>query len=350
METENGYVYRRMSQLHRSTDLSLCTFGNNEKLLGSLMQNQCFHDFDAFAESIEGVESKMLLRNANHRAWSLSVADLQGMPVQVGRLGSGNIARGELRAEGCLLYIPLTYGCEYFANGVPLNFESLAILTPGSEFCVSTRVKHDWCAITLPSDFFNPGGDLAEPLPGVERATVQVLEPKMRLVQQLREMVAQIMQAAHECPGFEQTPTAMFARAELLDVAGQIFSQPAANVPNQKGRNRVPRDEVIARAERLLEQSDGKRVLIGELAAAVDVSERTLRTIFNDYFGVGPVRYLQLRQLHRVRRELRKANPQGKSVSDVLIACGEWEFSRFAARYRLQFGELPSETLRGSNG
>jgi AraC family ethanolamine operon transcriptional activator len=55
---------------------------------------------------------------------------------------------------------------------------------------------------------------------------------------------------------------------------------------------------------------------------------------------------LQLRQLHQVRRALQAANPDEITVSNVLIRQGEWEFSRFAARYRRMFDELPSETLR----
>jgi hypothetical protein len=32
------------------------------------------------------------------------------------------------------------------------------------------------------------------------------------------------------------------------------------------------------------------------------------------------------------------------SVADVLLQHGEWEFGRFAARYRRLLGELPSDT------
>ena len=34
------------------------------------------------------------------------------------------------------------------------------------------------------------------------------------------------------------------------------------------------------------------------------------------------------------------------TVTDVLSLHGIWDFGRFAARYRRQFGELPSETVR----
>jgi AraC family ethanolamine operon transcriptional activator len=95
-----------------------------------------------------------------------------------------------------------------------------------------------------------------------------------------------------------------------------------------------------------LEQRVGDPVHVGELAAAADVSERTLRTAFHEYFGVGPVRYLLLRQLHQVHRALSGADPEEATVSKILVEHGEWEFSRFASRYRQLFGESPSETLR----
>ena len=92
--------------------------------------------------------------------------------------------------------------------------------------------------------------------------------------------------------------------------------------------------------------SRGEHVLVEELAVAARVSQRTLWTAFNDYFGVGPVRYLQLRKLNQVHRALKAADPEADLVSDILMAHGEWQFSRFASRYRRLFGELPSETLR----
>jgi AraC-like DNA-binding protein len=82
------------------------------------------------------------------------------------------------------------------------------------------------------------------------------------------------------------------------------------------------------------------------LAAAASVSERTLRTAFKEYFGVGPVHYLQLRHLHRVHRAIKAADPEEVSVSQILVGQGEWAFGRFASRYRRLFGELPSDTLR----
>ena len=98
----------------------------------------------------------------------------------------------------------------------------------------------------------------------------------------------------------------------------------------------------------LLENRIAEPVGVGELATAAGVSERTLRRVFKEHFGVGPIRYLQLKRFHRINRALRAADPDTVSVTELLARHGEWEFGRFASRYRQLFGERPSETLRAA--
>jgi AraC family ethanolamine operon transcriptional activator len=310
------------------------------------MRSQVFRDFDAFAESVRDVDSRMTLRNPKRRIWSTSSVDLDGIDVQLGRLGSGNIAQGQLRADGYMLYLPLTDGVEYLANGSLLEKSAFAILEPGCEFCISTKVEHDWCVAFVPTHMFARGVDLVESPSNSEKTTCRVTRANHHIADQFRAIVLQIMTTAAECFRFESSPAASCAAAELLEVASVVVGRQQAVEPNREGRPKAPRQEIIRRSMELLEQRVGEPVRVGEFAAAADVSERTLRTAFNEYFGVGPVRYLQLRQLHQVYRVLRAADPKDLTVSEVLVEHGEWAFSRFALRYRQLFGELPSETLR----
>jgi methylphosphotriester-DNA--protein-cysteine methyltransferase len=82
------------------------------------------------------------------------------------------------------------------------------------------------------------------------------------------------------------------------------------------------------------------------LAGLVGVTDRTLLRTFHETYGLPPKQYLMLRELHRIRRILRTGATDDATVADVLALHGIWEFGRFAARYRRQFGELPSDTLR----
>jgi AraC family ethanolamine operon transcriptional activator len=310
------------------------------------MRTSHFREFDAFANSVRDVDCKMMLQNPRRHVWSLSAVDLDGIDVQIGRLGSGNIVEGQSWANGYLLYLPLTDACEYSANGEVLPRNSFMILEPGCEFCITTKSEHDWCSIFVPTARFGRGGELAPPSPDTKKMKCRVTCPNRQAANSFRTAVDQTMTAAANCSQFEAAPAAALAAAELLEVASLVVGQQREGVPEGEGRPRLPRQEIIRRSKKLLEERDGEPILVGELAAAADVSERTLQTVFSEYYGVGPVRYLQLRQLHRIRHALRAADPEAVSVTDVLVQHGEWQFGRFASRYRRLFGELPSETLR----
>ena len=310
------------------------------------MQTRSYRDFDAFVGAVRDVDSVMLLQNPKRRSWSISHVDLPGIHVQLGRLGSGNIVEGQSWSDGYLLYMPLTDACAYSANGTVLDKDSFMILEPVCEFCVSTKDEHDWCSIFVPTLKLALGGNLVVPSSGFEKMTCRVTRANHQIANQFRALVHQIMTAATTCAQFESAPAATCAAAKLLKVGSLVLGERQGGEFNQEGRPMLPRQDIIRRSKELLEERFGSVVLVGELAAAAGVSERTLRTAFNEYFGVGPVRYLQLRQLHQVHRALRTADPEAVSVSDILVGYGVWEFSRFASRYRQLFGELPSETLR----
>jgi transcriptional regulator GlxA family with amidase domain len=112
------------------------------------------------------------------------------------------------------------------------------------------------------------------------------------------------------------------------------------------GRPKADRGEIIRRTMAYLDATSMGRPSIAALAAHADVTERTLCRAFHDTFDISPLDYINLRLLHRVRRSLLAAAPDQTTVSAVLMEHGVWEHGRFAGRYRRQFGEALSETLR----
>ena len=160
------------------------------------MRSQIFRDFDAFAESVRDVDSRMMLRNPKRRILSTSSVDLYGIDVQFGRLGSGNIAQGQLRADGYMLYLPLTDGVEYTANGSVLEEKAFAILEPGCEFCISTKIEHDWFVAFVSTHMFARGGDPVASPSSFERKRCGVTRPNRQAANQFRAIVNQIMTTA----------------------------------------------------------------------------------------------------------------------------------------------------------
>jgi len=78
----------------------------------------------------------------------------------------------------------------------------------------------------------------------------------------------------------------------------------------------------------------------------IGVTDRTLRSCCTEFLGIGPIRYMRLRRLRQVRNALREADPATASVATLARRYGFTELGRFAAAYRMAFGEMPSTTLR----
>ena len=85
-----------------------------------------------------------------------------------------------------------------------------------------------------------------------------------------------------------------------------------------------------------------------DFGRVLGVSERTLRTLCQEHFGIPPQRFLTLRRLHLARQMLIPSNQDPGSVTKVATSLGFWELGRFATTYKSLFGELPSTTLRRS--
>ena len=304
------------------------------------METQVFHEFDAFANSVSGVDSKMLLRDPERRNWTIDRVGLPGIELQIGRLGSGNIACGQTHAECCMFYLPLTAGIEYRGNGNIIERDTFFVLYPNAEFCITTRESHDWLAVTIPIE------PLAEDCKESIARPCRVARRESIATQRIKDIVANVMTAAATNPGFEETQASERAASMLLDLLRPFAGQRRTTIRQATGRPKIMRDEIIQRSLAILEDHPREHPSVAELALNCGISERTLRTAFREYFGLGPSRFLQLRQLHNVRRTLRKSDPDQTSVAQVMADNGVWALGRFASRYSELFGELPSTTLR----
>jgi AraC-like DNA-binding protein len=83
-----------------------------------------------------------------------------------------------------------------------------------------------------------------------------------------------------------------------------------------------------------------------DLARVLHVGVRALEIAFRRELNDTPNRYLQRTRMQRVHEELRDADPVDVTVSEVAAKWGFNHLGRFAARYRTEFGNMPSATLR----
>lgn len=85
-------------------------------------------------------------------------------------------------------------------------------------------------------------------------------------------------------------------------------------------------------------------VSVRDLCRASGASERVLQYAFREHFDVTPGAYLKTSRLVAIRRQLRSSSLRKGTITDLANDWGFWHMGQFAADYKRQFGELPSET------
>lgn len=99
----------------------------------------------------------------------------------------------------------------------------------------------------------------------------------------------------------------------------------------------------VRRAEEILSAEAREAPSIGDVAARVGVSARTLSKGFRHFRGITPRDFLGARRLEGLRAELETA-PEHLGVADIAADWGFVNFVALAGAYRRRFGELPSDT------
>jgi len=102
---------------------------------------------------------------------------------------------------------------------------------------------------------------------------------------------------------------------------------------------------VLRRVLELVESAHDRTLTVADLAACAGVSERSLHAAFRRELGTTPMAYLRGRRLEAAREDLLAAEP-GEGVAAIAMRHGFAHLGRFAAAYRVRFGEAPSSTLR----
>jgi len=87
---------------------------------------------------------------------------------------------------------------------------------------------------------------------------------------------------------------------------------------------------------------------MAEIAEELAIAPRTLRSICGRFLGMSPHAYVVAKRLDAARIALHEADPATQTLASIANAFGFRRPDRFAAIYRVAFGENPSLTARSA--
>ena len=146
---------------------------------------------------------------------------------------------------------------------------------------------------------------------------------------------------ARDCGGILYQDSRVAASVASMLVTGLLL---AAVPEDPDGGSLRPRP--VHRVMTAIEEDPARAWSPADLAEIGGVSVRRLQQAFREHVGTTPFAHLHDVRLDRVHEDLRTG--RGASVTDVALGWGVTHLGRFAAAYRVRFGELPSETLARS--
>ena len=166
-------------------------------------------------------------------------------------------------------------------------------------------------------------------------------EPSGDRHQQLRQILCALRETAIAEGNTGLEKWRLVFNQDLPAIIAEILSG-----DNQQPMPAAPKFQIRAleRALQIMGESDQIPVSIKALSVLAGASWSTLERAFLNEFGITPKAYSKVRRLTAVQTELIKKGSSA-TISDVAAQWGFQHMGSFAADYKKQFGELPSQTL-----
>jgi AraC-like DNA-binding protein len=229
-------------------------------------------------------------------------------------------------------------------SGRDLAFGEIAVVGSGSMNHHRSEGPCHWATLSVTDDDLTTASHALVGRDLINRLHTHYLRPPLREMRRLLSLHESVGHLVEGAPDILAQPEPTRALEQAL-LHAMIMCLNDGN-PVQMSSGALRHNAIIGRFEELLTANYDRPLYLGEICAAIGVSERTLRVSCMEHLGMGPVRYLWLRRMHLARRALLLTAPGTVTVTSVATANGFWELGRFAVEYRALFGEAPSASLR----
>ena len=144
-------------------------------------------------------------------------------------------------------------------------------------------------------------------------------------------------------------PTIMQAELAQAVMTAFLLANPNNYSAQLYGETKAAAAWQVRLAEQFIEANWDRPLTVEALAAATNVSIRSLFYTFRQSRGCTPKEFIKRVRLGRARQTLTRPDAE-TSVTEVAFACGFGNASHFAKDYRIEFGETPSQTLARTRG
>lgn len=310
------------------------------------MSKTIYRDFDEFSEAINGMAGRIVPTARAQSDWWVQVIPVGRVAMQQVQIGGAATFAGDGTDNVLTLGIPISDSQRIRIDGDSMKDNSFILVKEGQPFTFAANQATRWAGVTVPMDHALLSPELVESLrpPTWSRRNCTRMQTELPHITRTKQLILRLC-AQDGYVSFLDEAAVAAAEEEIVSITSQVIEVSNRPENGHMGRPRYSRGLVLARVLTLMEESHGQPLFLRDLCRATRVSERTLRNIFQEYFSVGPMKMMRVRQLGEIRIALLAADPVATSVTGVAARFGVWDFSLFARNYKALYGENPSTTL-----
>jgi AraC family ethanolamine operon transcriptional activator len=307
---------------------------------------QSYDDFDMYAEVLTKNQWDIDIAQLGRGEFKADLVSFSLGPFRIihTRMNRSCLVRGQTQAGGSAFGFPVALKSDGSWMRKPLRLDTVQSYAPSSEYEAVTPAGFETIICSVLPGYFDiaTGGEKSASYALGSDVNVSVncgQEMKAHFISKFFQLLNQFQQNPED---LENLSCISDCSEDISELLGQIDS--SKNDPARVSRGHT-RNAIVARALEYLDSRQAEPVSVQELRKHANASRSTLERAFRDQFGIMPKAYLTARRLNGVRNMLKAPDSQACKISDVAGKWGFWHMSQFAADYRCQFGELPSETL-----
>jgi AraC-like DNA-binding protein len=220
---------------------------------------------------------------------------------------------------------------DFKVQGTAIGDVGLGLLLAGEQFWQAMGQHSRWGSLSLLLE------DWHELIPSIAGSSViprvgdRLAAPNPETLAALERLHEGAVHLAKTAPELITNPNVAWGLEQSLSQAIADCLRPPAE--REHGGTWLKHGIVMQRFRDAIERRTDEAVYVPELCAMIGVSERTLRECTQGFLGVSRKKYLLLRRMHLARNELRNANHEASSVTEIATRFGFWELGRFSVAY-----------------
>jgi AraC family ethanolamine operon transcriptional activator len=306
---------------------------------GDAVRDLSFADPDEAVAAYHGVDMELSILSRPTTDWRVLQVDAGNSVFCAVEVAAAISAASAMKSDTMAFCIGVG-GSGWTVNGHTVDRRSLAFFSEGTETVAAAAAPLNWLALNVSRASFARGFENFTHRSFPVTDGIAIFAPKEARNLRLRNDFITAAGLARSAPHLLRTGEIRAGLEKtLLETLYNSLGYPAVS-------EYLNYHSLATRARDYLKAHNWRAVFQADLCAELDISDRSLRRLFVDHFGMSPGRYLRLLRLNQARRALRSVEQPAANVTEVGMRYAFFDLGRFAADYRDLFGELPSSTLR----